>query len=160
MKRILVSIMAAFLVCAIAVSGAYAMGSCRGWGKGDMQKKWQCMVKELNLTPEQREKIEANRKDQGEKAKALHEALKEKRDALKKELNRAGATRASAAALVAEVKALEAKAVDQKVEGIFAVKEILTPEQFEKFSRKMEKKMGHHKGFGGCKCCPGEGKCR
>ena len=98
------------------------------------------IFKQLNLTPEQQQKLGENRKAQREKMAQLLQAVKEKREELRKDLESATVTRDAVQPLVSDIKSLEAQLVDNRVNGIFAVKEILTPEQFAQFSQIMEKR--------------------
>lgn len=108
------------------------------------------IYKELNLTPEQQKKMEENRKAQREKTMQLHTAMKEKQAKLQEDLQNPAVTRATLEQLVSEIKSLQAQLIDERVNGIFAVKAILTPEQFTKFNQLMEKrKDGQKKPFQG-----------
>jgi Spy/CpxP family protein refolding chaperone len=49
-------------------------------------------------------------------------------------------TRAKVEPLVNEIKSLQGQLIDQRIGGIFAVKEILTPEQIAQFNQLMEKR--------------------
>ena len=48
--------------------------------------------------------------------------------------------------LANEIKSLQAQLIDSRINGIFAVKEILTPEQFAKFQQMAEKWQKERKG--------------
>ena len=78
--------------------------------------------------------------------KEISQALKEKRKALYQELEKYDGDQAKIASLAAEVKALLAKKVDSRVESILAMKQILTPEQFEKLQTDVKKKAGQRHG--------------
>jgi Spy/CpxP family protein refolding chaperone len=128
----------------LAVSAGYAQGQGekhQGW-----QGKKEGIFKELNLTPEQKKKLEENRTAQGEQTAKLRAAIKQEREKLQKELNNPDVTRAAVEPLVKELKSLDAKLIDNRINGIFAVKAILTPEQFVKFNQIMEKQMRDRKG--------------
>jgi Spy/CpxP family protein refolding chaperone len=55
-------------------------------------------------------------------------------------------TVASVQPLVNEIKSLQTQIIDGRISGIFAVKEILTPEQFAKFQQTTEKWQKNKKG--------------
>jgi Spy/CpxP family protein refolding chaperone len=101
------------------------------------------MFTELGLTQKQQEKLAENRKAQRQELSGLMEAIREKQEKLQSELKDPKATRAKLQPLIAEIKSLQARLIDQRINGIFAVKEILTPEQFIKFQEKIQKM---HKG--------------
>jgi Spy/CpxP family protein refolding chaperone len=103
-------------------------------------------LKELNLTPEQQKKLEENRKVQAEKTSQLRTATWEKEKELQQVLKDPAVTKAKVEPLVNEIKSLQAQLIDQRVSGIFAVKEILSPEQIAKFNQLMEKRKEGRKG--------------
>ena len=100
------------------------------------------IVKALNLTPEQEHKLQENRKAQRQELAGLMEAIREKQEKLQSELKDPKATRAKLQPLIAEIKSLQVRLIDQRINGIFAVKEILTAEQFAKFQELVAKKDG------------------
>jgi Spy/CpxP family protein refolding chaperone len=102
------------------------------------------MAKELNLTPDQEARLKEAKETHRAQIEKLRLALKEKRKALRDELSKPGVTRQSVEPLVAEIKAMEAGLTDQRIQGIFAVKEILTPEQFARLQAGKEAR--HKKG--------------
>ncbi|HOW35533.1 MAG TPA: Spy/CpxP family protein refolding chaperone [Candidatus Omnitrophota bacterium] len=114
--------------------------------KGDRRGSKGGILKELNLTPEQQEKLEANRKAQREETAKLFAAMKEKQAKLKEELTNPAVTKEAVAPIVSEIKSLQEQLTDRRVDGILAVKEILTPEQFEKFQQLTEKRPEKGKG--------------
>lgn len=100
---------------------------------GDKKFHWRKLAKTLGLTEEQQQKLEENNKKQRERMSELFKALKEQHDKLRNELERKDVKKEEITPIVENIKSLQAKILDQKIEGIFAVKEILTPEQFSKF---------------------------
>ncbi|MCX5703207.1 MAG: Spy/CpxP family protein refolding chaperone [Candidatus Omnitrophica bacterium] len=104
------------------------------------------IYKELNLTPEQQKKLEANRKAQREKTSQLRTAMREKEKILQQALKDPVVTKVKVEPLVNEIKSLQAQLIDQRVSSIFAVREILTPEQLAKFNQLMEKRKEGRKG--------------
>jgi Spy/CpxP family protein refolding chaperone len=115
-------------------------------GRPDGDRIKEGIYKELNLTPEQHKKIEENRKAQREKASQLRTTMMEKDKQLLQALKDPGVTRANIEPLVNEIKSLQAQLIDQRVSGIFAVKEILSPKQISKFNQLMEKRKEGRKG--------------
>ena len=118
-------------------------------GEGQRGKQWQeqkeKIAKDLNLTPEQQQKLEANRKSQRETMNNLHKALKEKQDKLQELLKNANVTRSSVNPLVSEIKSIQDQLVEARVNAIFAVKAILTPEQFAKLQQRSEQHQENNK---------------
>ena len=103
------------------------------------------MFKELNLTEEQQGQLEQNRKAQRQEMQKLHEAMKAKHAALQEALKNPAVTREDVQPIANEIKSLQAQLIDARINGIFAVKEILTPEQFVQFQQKAEKRQGGRK---------------
>ena len=133
-KVIVIGLVAVFLMASAVYAEAQSPGQKRaGWQK-------ERVFKELNLTPEQEKKLEENRKAQGEAMKALFTASKEKEKKLQENLKNPAVTRAAVEPLVKEIKDLQGQLIERRIAGIFAVKEILTPEQFTKFQQMTEKR--------------------
>lgn len=92
----------------------------------------------LNLTEQQKQQLEANRKAQRQEMEKLFTAMKEKQKQLQDELKDPAVTRETVTPLANELKSLQAQLIDHRINGILAVKEILTPEQFAKFHQMMQ----------------------
>jgi Spy/CpxP family protein refolding chaperone len=128
----------------LTVSSVYAQTQYAGKPAGGRLKE--SIYKELNLTPEQQKKLEENRKAQREKTSQLRTTTMEKERELQQALKDPDLTRVKVEPLVNEIKSLQAQLIDQRVSGIFAVKEILTPEQISKLNQLMEKRKEGRKG--------------
>jgi Spy/CpxP family protein refolding chaperone len=144
-KRMIAVLMVTGLVA--AGPSAYAMfeGNSSEGGKGGKQgkgQKFEEMMKDLNLTSEQKEKLKAQREAHKETNKAAREQMKTKMEALHAAIEKPGATRADVAGLVSEVNALKSQMFSQRIDGVFAMKEILTPDQFAKMEAKRKEHMG------------------
>ena len=155
MKRILIKTLTCTIALALTVFvtvGYAEWGSnskpCNEGEEGQRKGKGRHeeIAKMLNLTPEQEELTSQHRKQHRKKMKEISQALKEKRKALYQELEKYDGDQAKIASLAAEVKALLAKKVDSRVESILAMKQILTPEQFEKLQTDVKKKAGQRHG--------------
>lgn len=128
----------------LTVSSAYAQA--QKVGKPDGGRFKESIYKELNLTPEQQKTLEANRKAQYERTSQIRATMMEKEKQLQQTLKDPAVTRAKVEPLVSEIKSLQAQLIDQRVNGIFAVKEILSPEQISKLTQLMEKRKENRKG--------------
>lgn len=87
---------------------------------------------DLNLTPEQKEKLKEQREAKKDSNKTIREQMKVKMQALHEAIAKPGTKRADVNGLVDEVNALKGQMFAQKTNDIFAMKEVLTPEQFAK----------------------------
>lgn len=125
---------------------AIAVSEDTGQPGVENEKRFEAVSERLNLTTEQKEKLKTLRQNQRQQMKELLQALRTKRQQIKDELNNPGATRESIAPLAAEIKTLLARIVDQRIEGVFVVKEMLTPEQFNLLKEARAKKTGGEKG--------------
>jgi Spy/CpxP family protein refolding chaperone len=137
------------LMAAGPVAYATAEGDDSASGKGYQCPAGKNFMKELNLTPEQTEKLKAQREAKQASHKAMREQMKVKMQALHEAIAKPGATRASVDGLVGEVNALKGQMFSQKIDGLFAMKEILTSEQFAKMQEKHKERMSKkHEGWG------------
>ncbi len=154
MKNKLTKIVAVLAVAGLMAAGPVAYAQSEGdnpeGGKGYKHGEGKEFFKDLNLTPEQREKLKAQRETGKENNKAVREQLKTKMQALHEVIAKPGTTRADANVLLGEVNALKGQLFSQMIDGVFAMKEILTPEQFAKMQAQrkgwMQKK--HDEGWG------------
>lgn len=96
----------------------------------DNETRCKAAENRLNLSAEQKEKMQALRQNQKQQMEVLAQSLKEKRTQLRDALNNPDATRKSIASLVDDVKTTMSKMVDQRIDDIFAIKSILTADQF------------------------------
>ena len=128
----------------LMVSSVYAQGQSAGKPEGGRVKEG--IFKELSLTPEQQNKLEENRKAQRERTSQLREGMMEKEKQLQQTLKDPGVTKVKVEPLLNEIKSLQAQLIDQRVNGIFAVREILTSEQVSKLTQLMEKRKEGRKG--------------
>jgi Spy/CpxP family protein refolding chaperone len=100
------------------------------------------IIKELNLSPEQQQRIAAQKAKEKEGSAVLREQMKNLRDELGKELEKEVTDKGKVDALVAQMKELTGKRMENKIEGILSLKEILTPEQFKALNEKTRKSEG------------------
>ncbi len=137
-KLIIVSLAAIFLASSFSQAQAQEQGQNESLGQHQYR-----MFSELGLSVEQQEKLEVNRKAQRQGFAKLMQAMREQREKLQNQLKDPKVTLAKLQPLIAEIKSLQGRLIDQRISSIFAVKEILTPEQFIKFQEKIQKM---HKG--------------
>jgi len=132
---------------ALSAPAVYA----QGWG-GDKQcapgknKKSEKFFKDLNLTAEQKSKLDAQREAKREARKAEGEQLRAKIKTLHEEIAKPGTTRADVQGLVNEISAAKGQMFAERIDGVFAMKEVLTPEQFAKMQELRGEKMKSKRG--------------
>lgn len=125
----------------LSTASVYAeRGQGRGWDRGKGREEMhENMIKELNVTAEQQERLQTHRRQQMETKRQLHERLQSKHEELGRELEKEKTDTARVGAITNEIKTLTAQGIDQRVQAIQEVKGILTPEQFSLMNQKMEK---------------------
>lgn len=147
MKRIIVGIIG-FAVVLLSLNAAYAQIPPHE-GKGSRDKPDRRILQQLNLTEEQQKKLEENQLAQRQKMKESIAAMKEAQAKLQEALKDPNTTRATVEPILKEIKNLQAQMIDNRTDGIFAVKQILTPEQFTQFQELTQKhKQGMRERFG------------
>lgn len=99
------------------------------------------MFKDLGLTQEQQDQLKARRNAEKEQGKTSREALKAKMQALHEEISKPDVDKLKVDSIVMEINTLKGQEFARRTEGILAMKEILTPEQFAKFQEHHQKKM-------------------
>ena len=143
MKKIKL-VLIAMAVSLLAVGPGYAQPE--GEGRPDLGKIKENIYQELKVTPEQQAQLEKNRTIQREKFLQLRTTMKEKEKQLQQALKDPEVAQGNIDPLVKEIKSLQEQLIDLRVSGIFAVKEILLPEQFAKFNQLMEKRQENKQG--------------
>lgn len=169
MENRLTKIMAVLAVAGLMAAGpvAYAEDPAANpqTGKDFKRGGHEGFFKELNLTPEQRAKLKAQREAKKAESKAVREQMKAKMQELHTLIAKPETKRSDVNKLVNEVNALKGKMFSQMIDGVFAMKEVLTPEQFAKMEAKRGGKMSnrhgnwgkHQKGPGGPEGSEGPG---
>jgi len=124
--------------------GRYGAG--RGFGKRQKgqggEKMFQNLIQQLNLTAEQQKQLEASKKEHRASTKEIRNALTLKKMELRLELEKEKIDRKKIDGIASEIKRLLGRQIDLKVEGILTMKQILTPEQFEKLQSMKESGQG------------------
>lgn len=145
MRYIIASVL---VLCFASLASAQSSGREPGKIGIARQEKFDAMFKELNLSPQQEQKIADQRNQEKEQDQALRQNMAAVRSQLKQELDRSVPDKVKVYSLIAEMKELIGKRMEQRVERIFSLKEILTPEQFNLLNQKVGqfnfKKEGSH----------------
>lgn len=146
-KRIGIAVM--MLVAALALSSpaAYA-DSCHYGDKGakeysdNKETRHDKFFKDLNLTADQKKMLDENKAKHKEAVKAIFDKIKGERDLMRQELQKPELDMGKINQINEEIKKLEAQKLDSMLQHVLEVRKILTPEQFKKFTEKMEKHQG------------------
>ncbi|MBU9888757.1 MAG: Spy/CpxP family protein refolding chaperone [Candidatus Omnitrophica bacterium] len=125
-------------ICGMALSGPVAYA---GWGEGTGDrspkfKKHGDFFKDLDLTPEQKAKVEAQREAQEGLSKPLREQIRTKMQGLHGELSKPASDKAVVNGLVGDINNLKGQLFAQRIDGVLELKQVLTPEQFGKVQAK------------------------
>ena len=148
MKQIVICIAVAALVQGVVgQSYTYAMGRFRK----TKEERFEALAKELNLTEEQQAQLKQQRSEQEEIVKELRDKFRQEIKNLREELEKPDTDQERLEKIATKIKILGSDLLDQRIEGILAIKEILTPQQFEQLSEKrrarIEKIKEIHKKF-------------
>lgn len=137
-KKKLIMTVAIMGTAGLLASGPVAYAAANEEAPASHEKTWnhKDFFKDLNLTPEQKEKIEAERETQKGLRKPVREQLKIKIQALHEELSKSMVDRAVLNGLIADINTLKGQLFSQRIDGVLALKQILTPEQFAKIQAK------------------------
>ena len=129
-------IAATLLFDAAGAGDAFARGpggGMKGFGPGG-GKHLERLMEELDLTDDQRLKLDGNREAQMVLGQKLFKEFAEKQKELGEELESETTNRSKINALAADLKEIQGRMIDLRIDSVLAVKEILTPEQYKKFS--------------------------
>ncbi len=98
-----------------------------------MRAKMQEVFKQLDLSTEQEEQLQAHRKSHRGQGKEFRKDMKAKKEAIRNELQKEELDLERIHTIHNELKNLLLKKADHRLEGILAVRKILTTEQFRMF---------------------------
>ena len=162
MKKMIRRGLVLVVIAAMTLSAAsiYA-GDAGSAAQGDFKKDahFKKMAEELQLTPQQKAALEKDREEFSAKSKALRDKMQITRKSLKEELDKAATDKARVESLVTELKNLYSQQIQYRVDKVMAMKQILTPEQFNKMKSSMESRKHDKDGKHGYKDKgKGEGK--
>ncbi|MFC1594167.1 Spy/CpxP family protein refolding chaperone [Candidatus Omnitrophota bacterium] len=145
-KQLLVTVLAVgSVVCAATVGYGQDAPDSEEGVKAHREVMAEKLAEELSLVPEQQEQLKALKTQHRSTKKTLRENLKSKNEELRKAIKDPATDRAYIDSVTAEIKQLQGAQLDLRVDHILKVKEILTPEQLEKF-HSLEKKHRGKKG--------------
>ena len=95
------------------------------------------LMDQLRLTPQQQETLMKRREEQRGIRQEMRRQLQEKRAALQEEIGRTQSDAAKIGRLTQDIKALQSRQLDEKVEELMELKRVLTPQQYQKFQEKV-----------------------
>ena len=91
------------------------------------------VFKQLDLSPEQEEQLQAHRNNHRGQGREFRESLRAKKEAIRNELQNEELNMEEIYKIHNELKGLLSNKADHRLEGILEVRKILTAEQFRKF---------------------------
>ena len=103
------------------------------------------LYQDLGLTNEQKKLLEENKNKHREQARAIFTQIHQKMDTLRQELEKNELNMQVIYQTNNELKQLETRMLDDRLEHILEVRKILTPEQFKKFGDKMNERREYFK---------------
>lgn len=129
----------ATMVCACAATAGAQLPDSqhKKWDK-EHEQKFDAVIKELNLTAEQQEAITKQRSEDKAAFAQMRQKNRELREAVRKELDSENTDMAKLSQLVAQTKELAGQRIDAQINGILAMKKLLTPEQFKTLNSKIK----------------------
>ncbi|MCM8832060.1 MAG: periplasmic heavy metal sensor [Candidatus Omnitrophica bacterium] len=111
------------------------------------EKKWryqkenmQELMNSLNLTQEQKEKLEQLRTQNRQNISEIQKQLKDKREELRLELDKDQLDEAKIKDIATQIKQLQAKILDLRINNIIELRKTLTPQQHTIFREKIREK--------------------
>ncbi len=140
LKVFMVIAAAAFLLQCPAE--AFGPGHGGSGHKKDFEKRMEAkkeeVLKDLNVSAEQRKRLDENKAANMQKMKAAFESMHQSEASLRDELQKEKIDLNKIYKIHDEIKKRSAEIRDMRLAGILEVRQILTTEQFRKFTKKME----------------------
>ena len=134
-------------MCATAAQAQLPESEHKKMGK-KWEEKFNKVIKDLKLSPEQQKAITEQRAQDKANFQALREKTRALRDEIGKELDKADTDPAKVASLMAQMKDIAGERIEQQIKGILAMKKILTAEQFKKLNDEIKPRGEHRRGGG------------
>ena len=144
-RKIVLSVIGIGFLTVMPLVRAESLDADRPFPKGHYEQRGQEMFSQLNLTEDQKQQLEANKKQHRAKMESIREEMKTAKKALQDELMKGELDMARVKAFEEEIKALQSRMEDVKLSSILAVRSILKPEQFLKFITMMHRHREDHK---------------
>ena len=139
MNRIIRSGIAAIFAAGVLSAPAPLLAAADK-SKADEQAAAIAVENELGLSPEQKDKLKALRDDMRSKQNNLRNDLRVAKLALQQELESINPDRKKADNLVESINKLQTQMLALRVDQVFSMHAILTPEQYEKLVQQREKR--------------------
>lgn len=146
------------VLCALLMSAEVRAVPPEGGPKWDREAGMERILKKMDLSPEQKEKLKAHRKAHREEARKLREEARQKREELRQELENPDMSMERVKAVHSQLKGIQGRMADQRLNGILAVRQILTPAQFKRFHEIAREEWKKKDGKGRRKDHPGSPK--
>lgn len=149
MKKIVFLAILGLSICLVSENVFAQAGIMSKVKKQRWLRNKEAIYNQLNLTEEQKTSLKENKDKQKSQMMSLQKELQQENKNLKDALNSPSFSRRDLEPIAERIKKLEAKKIDLRINGILAVKEILTPEQFSKFQELVKGKFkGEYKKAG------------
>jgi Spy/CpxP family protein refolding chaperone len=124
----------------VAVAVGIAAGNAAAAEKTAAIESVQASLEEgLGLTAEQKAKLRTVRDDFKARQQVIRRDLNAKNEALRQGLDAEAMDRAKVDAVAAEIKLLQGQLLDNRVDVVFKLREIYTPEQIKTIKARLEK---------------------
>lgn len=132
LKKVLFGFFGLYVFAALSLAQAENPGA-KGFTQEHSGQWIQGIYSQLDLTPDQKKQLEANKQQHRAKMQIIRQEMKADREAFKKELMKPQLDMSKINQIHNQVKSLQNQMEDEKLGSILAVRAILTPEQFSKF---------------------------
>lgn len=118
----------------------------KGWSEEDKAAHMEKMVKDLGLSEEQQAQMKEHKETQKQSTMETRKRIKAAREELKAELEKYDSDQGKIEALTNEIAEGQKAMMQQRTQGVAAMKEILTEEQYKQLQDKRTAKKEEWKG--------------
>lgn len=112
----------------------------------DREERIEKMHEQLGLSDEQKAQLKEHRQTHRKEMKDVRKQMKDVRESIRQELQSPDLDEAKIKSLKNDLNELMTRMSDHKLEGVLKVRQILTPQQFEKFNELTEDRRDKQKG--------------